>query len=519
MINPIMQGRDRVIDVVTTSIAWFAQQRYFLQSFSPDIRAFLTSGATIRERHDSHSTTSTQVLLPSLHCDIGVSSMQATADPLEDPDSAPGWRGRVVTCVSWLLGGGRGTRRMLNARIPLREALEMMPVPIVTVDHRNQITFANARTIELFGYTREQLAGASAEMLFPIRGVGGDHLEVEERGDASQIAGVSTTQVLVARRRDGVGFPAETNTTKYTVHDQVLRIIAISDRSASQEVDRNRKELVHLARVSSLGELAGSLAHELKQPLTAILFNAQAAQKYMESETADKAELRGALEDIVTDNRRASEVIQKIRTLARKGDIELQPLDVGDVVRDIAVLVHSDALTRGVRTRFDISENLAMVWGDRVQLQQVVLNLLLNAFDAVKECAPAERVVETTVREEPDGGVRITVKDNGLGLTVDKMDKIFRAFFTTKLQGLGLGLSISRTIITGHGGRIWAENNNGKGASFHVTLPQGTGFDRAAAHSHHEPAHNPCFRRGRRRTGRMRTHPIAARLGLSRRML
>jgi two-component system sensor kinase FixL len=214
----------------------------------------------------------------------------------------------------------------------------------------------------------------------------------------------------------------------------------------------------------------------LKQPLTAILFNAQAAQKYMESETADKAELRGALEDIVTDNRRASEVIQKIRTLARKGDIELQPLDVGDVVRDIAVLVHSDALTRGVRTRFDIAENLAMVCGDRVQLQQVVLNLLLNAFDAVKECAPAERVVETTVREEPDGGVRITVKDNGLGLTVDKMDKIFRAFFTTKLQGLGLGLSISRTIITGHGGRIWAENNNGKGASFHVTLPRGTGL-------------------------------------------
>jgi two-component system sensor kinase FixL len=196
----------------------------------------------------------------------------------------------------------------------------------------------------------------------------------------------------------------------------------------------------------------------------------------MESETADKADLRGALEDIVTDNRRASEVIQKIRTLARQGDTELQPLDVGDVVRETALLVHSDALTRGVRASFDISKNLAMVCGDRVQLQQVVLNLLLNAFDAVKKCAPAERLVETTVREEPDGGVRITVKDNGLGLTVDKMDRIFKAFFTTKPQGLGLGLSISRTIITGHGGRIWAENNNDKGASFHVTLPRGTGL-------------------------------------------
>jgi two-component system sensor kinase FixL len=476
MIKPIMQGRDLAIDLATTSIAWFVQQRYFLRSLSPDIRALRTGDGTIRERHDSRSTTSTHVSLPPPHCDIGMSSMQATADPLEHADSTPGWRGYVVTCVSWLRGGGRGTRRMLDARTPLREVLEMMPVPILTVDHRSQITFANARTIELFGYTRDQLAGASPEMLFPDCGVCGDHLGFEDLGDASKIAGVSTTQVLMARRRDGVGFLAEANTAKYRAPGQISRITVISDRSVSREVDRNRKELAHLARVSSLGELAGSLAHELKQPLTAILFNAQAAQKYMESETADKADLRGALEDIVTDNRRASEVIQKIRTLARQGDIELQPLDVGDVVRETALLVHSDALTRGVRASFDISKNLAMVCGDRVQLQQVVLNLLLNAFDAVKKCAPAERLVETTVREEPDGGVRITVKDNGLGLTVDKMDRIFKAFFTTKPQGLGLGLSISRTIITGHGGRIWAENNNDKGASFHVTLPRGTGL-------------------------------------------
>jgi two-component system sensor kinase FixL len=242
------------------------------------------------------------------------------------------------------------------------------------------------------------------------------------------------------------------------------------------EIDRSPEELAHLGRISSLGELAGSLAHELKQPLTAILFNAQAAQRFLASETANTSELRDALEDIVADSCRANEVIQKIRTLVRKGDIELCPLDVGDAVRDVALLVHSDAMARGVCTRFDISDNLAMVRGDRVQLQQVVLNLVLNAFDAVKERALAERVVETTVREEPDGGVRITVKDQGPGLTVDKMHKIFRAFFTTKPQGLGLGLSISRTIVTGHGGRLWAENNEGKGASFHVTLPPGTGL-------------------------------------------
>lgn len=243
-----------------------------------------------------------------------------------------------------------------------------------------------------------------------------------------------------------------------------------------EEIDRSNEELEHLGRISSLGELAGSLAHELKQPLTAILFNAQAAQRFLVAETTNTSELRDALDDIVADSCRANEVIQKIRTLVRKGDIELRPLDIGDVVRDVALLVHSDAMARGVHTRFDVSDHLAVVCGDRVQLQQVVLNLVLNAFDAVKERALAERVVEITVREEPDGGVRITVKDQGSGLTVDKMHKIFRAFFTTKPQGLGLGLSISRTIVTGHGGRLWAENNEDKGASFHVTLPPGIGL-------------------------------------------
>jgi two-component system sensor kinase FixL len=278
--------------------------------------------------------------------------------------------------------------------------------------------------------------------------------------------------VLVARRRDGVDFPVGVNTSNFGGTNQALQITAISDRSTCREVDRSHEE--HLARVASLGELAGSLAHELKQPLTAILFNAQAAQKFMESEVINAADLRDALEDIVTDNCRANELMQKIRTLVRKGDIEFRPLNVGDVVRDVAVLVHSDAMARGVRASFDIAENLTMVCGDRVQLQQVVLNVLVNAFDAVKERAPAERVVETTVREEPDGGVRITVKDCGAGLTVDTMQKIFKAFFTTKPQGLGLGLSISRSIITGHGGRLWAENNAGKGASFHIALPPGT---------------------------------------------
>ncbi|WP_230412939.1 PAS domain-containing sensor histidine kinase [Paraburkholderia antibiotica] len=384
----------------------------------------------------------------------------------------PTWRDYLVACGLWLHGGrdrrDRRVRRLLNVRTPLRDALEMLPVPIVTVDQHDQIVFVNARAAQMFGYTKEELIGASTGMLFPIDGMNAGHAGPADLGVPTAHA---TVQMLIARRRDGVGFPAEAETTRWRVLDQELQITAISDCSACGEVDRNPKELAHLARVSSMGELAGSLAHELKQPLTAILFNAQAARKFMDSKTANAAELREALEDIVTDNCRANDVLQKIRALVRKGDIELQLLDLGNVVRDIALLVHSDALTRGVRTSFDIADNLALICGDKVQIQQVILNLLLNAFDAVKDCAPADRVVETSVREESADVVRITVKDRGQGLAADSIEKIFRPFFTTKTQGLGLGLSISRTIVSAHRGRLWAENNEDKGASFHVTLP------------------------------------------------
>jgi two-component system, LuxR family, sensor kinase FixL len=475
MINLIMQGRDLAVEIIENSISWFVRQRSILRRFPLDIYGLGTSGRPICELGDRVSLmTSTRVPYSFLRGHASMPNQQTLSDMHELAESTPRSSGFLVGWVSWLRGDGRGTRRMLDTKIPVKDALEMMLVPIVAIDHRRRITFANTETMKLFGYTREELAGASVELLFPIYAVRDNHLTGKESVGENRLADMSRKRVLIARRHDGVAFSTEVSTTNYGGADQILQITAMPGRNACGEFDRSHEELEHLARVSSLGELAGSLAHELKQPLTAILFNAQAAQRFMESETVNIAELRDALGDIITDNCRANEVIQKIRTLVRKGVIELRPLDIGEVVRDVALLVRSDAIARGVRTSFDIADNLAMVCGDKVQLQQVVLNLLLNAFDALKERAPAQRMVEVTVREEPDDGVRITVKDWGVGLTVDKMHKIFRAFFTTKPQGLGLGLSISRTIITGHGGRIWAENNDGMGASFHITLPRGT---------------------------------------------
>lgn len=472
MINLVARGRDLVQSMVGFAMACCGQQRLSPRSLHRPLHMSPISARSLRERGYWRLRTPGAKSLALLGDVTDQPKKRIAADERELANAKPGRQGHTGASAVGLPEGGCGRRGVLDERIHLRDALEMLPVATLTIDQKNQITFANASAIELFGYTGEELTGARIEMLFPIHAWRGCDSMAEDLGVEHKITDRTTTQMLVARRRDGEGFHVEANTTKYGASDQGLQIIAIAGRVACREIDRNRTEMAHLLRVSSLGVLASSLAHELNQPLTAILSNAEAAQKFIESEKINTAELREALGDIILDNRRASEVIQKIRTMVRKGDLELQLVDIGEVVRDISLLVHSDAVAREVRTKFDIADNLATVFGDKVQLQQVLLNLLLNAFDAVKECDPKERIIETTVREEVGGGVRVTVKDQGQGLTVDQMNKVFRPFFSTKPQGLGLGLSISRTIVTAHGGQLWAENNECKGASFHIMLPQ-----------------------------------------------
>lgn len=249
-------------------------------------------------------------------------------------------------------------------------------------------------------------------------------------------------------------------------------VLDITERKRSEsELRRNREELAHLTRITTLGELATSLAHEVNQPLTAILSNAQAAQRFLSKKSPDIEEVREILHDIVQDSNRAGDVIRRMRALVKKEDIEFGSLDLSSTIREILMLVQSDAALRNVRVVLDVSPDLPQVRGDRIQLQQVLLNLLLNAFDAMKDCPADER--EILLRAEPDGAglVRTSVSDLGTGLTSDKLDRIFQPFFSTKREGLGVGLSISRSIIEAHGGKLWAENNNGRGATFCFTVP------------------------------------------------
>lgn len=243
-------------------------------------------------------------------------------------------------------------------------------------------------------------------------------------------------------------------------------------REAETNLQHQREQLARMTRISTMGELAASLAHELNQPLTAILANAQAADRLMAANPPDLEEVSAILQDIVKDNNRAGEIIWRMKALVRKENLELAQVDLPTVVRDVALLLHSDAILHDVRFRFDVPSGLSPVRGDRVHLQQVVLNLLLNAFDAMKVVPASEREIQLCVAAEGADSLRVGVSDCGAGVPGETLDRVFEPFYTTKGEGLGMGLAISRSIIEVHGGRLWAECNDPKpGMTFYFTVP------------------------------------------------
>jgi signal transduction histidine kinase len=245
----------------------------------------------------------------------------------------------------------------------------------------------------------------------------------------------------------------------------------LSRRWSEMEAHRLREELAHVGRVSTIGELTVSLAHELNQPLAAILSNAEAAQDALELTPPRLAEVREILTDIVEDDKRASSVIRRLHDLLKKRTPEFTEVDVNEMVSEVARLVQGDAALRVVPVRLDLGSGIPRVRGDRVQLQQVVLNLVLNGLHAVQESATGNpTIILRTVRESPSV-VRVAVQDSGVGIDGEDLDRMFEPFYTTKPAGLGMGLAIARSIVEAHGGRLGARSNPEGGATFFFTLP------------------------------------------------
>ena len=246
----------------------------------------------------------------------------------------------------------------------------------------------------------------------------------------------------------------------------------VTDTKLAQEaLERVQAELAHVTRVTTLGELTASIAHEVNQPLAAIVTNGEATLRWLAGESPNLAEARSAVERIISDSHRASEVIKRLREMARKSDPQMTALYINDVITDVVALVQRELLSHRVRLRLDSDKALKPVTGDRVQLQQVLINLMMNGIEAMATFN--ERPRELLVRAAPFEADRVlvAVRDSGIGIDPEQFDRMFVAFVTTKPNGLGMGLSICRSIIEVHGGELWALSNDDAGATFQFTLP------------------------------------------------
>ena len=243
---------------------------------------------------------------------------------------------------------------------------------------------------------------------------------------------------------------------------------------AEAEARRYHEEVGHLSRVAAVGELAASIAHELNQPLSGIISNAAAGQRFIARGNVDLQEIRDLLGDIVADGRRAGDVIRGIQSMVRKGISGRQRVNLNDLVTRVAHMVKADAMLRSCALETLLKPDLPEVEADPIQLQQVLLNLVINAFDAMHDTPVLRRKVVIVTDRNADGAIRTSVRDYGVGISEDARDRLFDHFFTTKAQGLGMGLAIVRSIVESHAGSIAAENADGGGARFHFTLPTGT---------------------------------------------
>lgn len=387
--------------------------------------------------------------------------------------------------MAWL--GGRiqrasevadaSNRDLLAREAHLKSILETIPDAMVVIDPRGQIQSFSSAAERLFGRRAEDVIGRNVSMLMPApyRENHDGYIERYLRTGERRIIGVG--RVVVGERKDGSTFPMELAIGEMKSNDKLFFTGFIRDLTERQKTEARlqelQAELVHISRLTAMGEMASTLAHELNQPLAAIANYLKGARRILDNANAEQQPLvREALDKATEQSLRAGQIIHRLRNFVARGESERKGESLSKLLEEASALALVGAKDQGVRVRFDLDANHDLVFVDKVQIQQVILNLIRNAIEAMAESARRQLVISSG----PAAGelVEISVADTGTGVSPDIAEQLFQPFVTTKRHGMGVGLSISKTIIEAHGGRMWADANPGGGTVFHLTLKPAT---------------------------------------------
>jgi PAS domain S-box-containing protein len=365
-------------------------------------------------------------------------------------------------------------RLLLKSEDKYRDLIDLSPDAIFIVDSEGKYISGNPAALKLVKCTEMELNG------LPII----DTYLPEERGSFRDRFERLKTEAIIRFERtflrsDGTTVPVEVSASqmRHGSFQTVVRDLSHRKRreaalkKAEEALRKAQADLAHVSRVTTMGELVASIAHEVNQPLGAIVTNGSACLRLLSRETPNLDRSREVIERMISDGMRASEVIKRIRDLLHKSPAEKTPLNINEIVQEVIALVSSDVLRSKVDLRAELAADLPLVTGDRIQLQQVILNLILNARDAMSEVHTHSRELLVTTLKNKSGDVVVAVRDSGKGLDAMDVERIFEPFFTTKSEGLGLGLSISRRIIEDHGGTLWARSNKDRGAIVQFAIP------------------------------------------------
>jgi PAS domain S-box-containing protein len=331
---------------------------------------------------------------------------------------------------------------------------------------------ANDAFLRIVGYDREDLAAGRLSRL-ALTPPGWSERDAQHFAEV-KITGAVRPFEKEYRRKDGSRVPVLVGIAAFDekLDQGVAFVVDLTERERAEAQAREAQmELAHANRLTAMGQLSASIGHEINQPLSGVITNAETGLLWLKAESPNIQEAVGAFSRVVRDGRRASDIVNRIRALVKKAPLQKDMLNINEAIHEIVGLTHNEAAKNGVLVQTQLGDVLPPVRGDRVQLQQVILNLVVNAVEAIRshEAGPREIRIETARTESDD--IMISVRDTGPGLDPAVIDRIFNAFYTTKAEGLGLGLSICRSIIDAHGGKLWATAGVPQGAVFQFTLP------------------------------------------------